>query len=96
MLDIVKALEQRASVLENELSKVRQAIRALNGTKIGLRGSGRKWHHTPAPTPQTIDREPHPDYVLQLDEARVEGECRRHEARPQAKSVSSCTRTGST
>jgi hypothetical protein len=30
-----------------------------------------------------------------LDEARAEGECMRHEARPQAKSVSSCTRTGS-
>ena len=28
--------------------KIHQAIRALNGTKIGLRGSGRKWHHTAA------------------------------------------------
>lgn len=45
MLDIVKALEQRASVLENELGKIRQAIRALG---IAVRQSGRKWHHTAA------------------------------------------------
>jgi hypothetical protein len=39
------SLEQRASVLDSELSKVRQAIRALG---IAVRQSGRKWHHTEA------------------------------------------------
>jgi hypothetical protein len=44
-LDIVETLEQRASVLDSELGKVRQAIRLLG---IAVRQSGRKWHHTEA------------------------------------------------
>jgi hypothetical protein len=47
-LDIVKALHQRASVLQDELDKIQQAIRALSGTKIGVRRDEWKWHHTPA------------------------------------------------
>ena len=44
-MDIVKALEQRASVLDSELSKVRQGIRPLG---IAVRQRSRKWHHTEA------------------------------------------------
>jgi hypothetical protein len=43
--NIVEALERRASVLQNELNKVHQAIRALG---VVVRQSGRKWHHTAA------------------------------------------------
>jgi hypothetical protein len=32
ILDIVRALEQRASILDSELSKVRPGIRALSGS----------------------------------------------------------------
>ena len=44
-MDIIKALQERAAVLENELGKIRQAIRALG---IAVRQSDRKWHHTAA------------------------------------------------
>jgi hypothetical protein len=44
-LDIVETLEQRASVLDSELGKVRQAIRVLG---IAVRQSGRKWRYTEA------------------------------------------------
>jgi len=44
-LDIVKARQQRASALENELAKIHQAIRAL---RIAVSETTRKWHHTPA------------------------------------------------
>jgi hypothetical protein len=47
-LNIVKALHQRASVLQDELDKIQQAIRALKGTRTGVRRDGWKWHHTPA------------------------------------------------
>jgi hypothetical protein len=48
VLDIIKALHQRASVLQTELERVRQAIRALNGTKIGSNTGKRKFRHTAA------------------------------------------------
>jgi len=47
-LDIIKALQERAAVLEKELDKIHQAIRAMNGTKTGVRNSGRKFRHTAA------------------------------------------------
>ena len=49
-MDIVKALHQRASVLQEELGKIHEAIRALGGTtKIGTRNTGkRKFRHTAA------------------------------------------------
>jgi hypothetical protein len=49
-MDIVKALEDRASVLKTELDKIQRAIQALNGTKTGTERVTvqRKWHHTPA------------------------------------------------
>lgn len=48
-MDIVKALHQRAAVLQNELGKIQQAIRALTGTSTGgVRNSGRKFRHTAA------------------------------------------------
>jgi hypothetical protein len=50
-LDIVKALHARASELKGELSKIHQAIRALNGTtRQGVpRSGGRKTYtHTAA------------------------------------------------
>jgi hypothetical protein len=47
-LDIVKALHQRAAVLQNELGKIQQAIRAMSGIKIGVRSAGRKFRHTAA------------------------------------------------
>jgi hypothetical protein len=49
-VDIVKALRQRASVLENELGKIQQAIRAMSGIlspKTGRTGK-RKFRHTEA------------------------------------------------
>lgn len=45
-MDIVKALHQRAAVLQNELGKIQQAIRAMSGIKIGVRSAGRKSRHT--------------------------------------------------
>jgi hypothetical protein len=47
-VDIVKALRQRASVLQEALGKIQEAIRALGGTtKIGTRNTGkRKFRHT--------------------------------------------------
>jgi hypothetical protein len=49
-MDIIKALEDRASVLRIELDKIQRAIGALNGTKTGTGRVTvqRKWHHTPA------------------------------------------------
>jgi hypothetical protein len=47
-LDILKALHQRASVLQDELGKIQQAIRALSRTKIGVHNPGRKFRHTAA------------------------------------------------
>jgi hypothetical protein len=49
-MDIVKALEDRASSLRIELDKIQRAILALNGTKTGTERvpRQRKWHHTPA------------------------------------------------
>jgi len=49
-MDIVKALEERASVLRIELDKIQRAIGALNGIKTGTERvtRQRKWHHTPA------------------------------------------------
>ena len=49
-MDIVKALEDRASVLKIELDKIQRVIGALNGTKTGTERvpRQRKWHHTPA------------------------------------------------
>jgi len=48
ILDIIKALNQRASVLQDELGKIEKAIRALSRTKIGVRRSGHKFRHTAA------------------------------------------------
>jgi hypothetical protein len=49
ILDIIKALHQRASVLQTELGKIQLAIRAMSGTKPAKVGrTGRKWHHTAA------------------------------------------------
>jgi prophage DNA circulation protein len=48
ILDIIKALNQRASVLRDELGKIHQAIRALSGAKTGVRNAGRKFRHTAA------------------------------------------------
>jgi hypothetical protein len=48
-LDILKALHQRRSVLQDELGKIHEAIRALGGTKIGTRNTvKRKFRHTAA------------------------------------------------
>jgi hypothetical protein len=49
-MDIVRALEARASVLRIELDKIRRAIQAMRGSKAGteLVARQRKWHHTPA------------------------------------------------
>lgn len=46
-MDIVKALRQRASVLQEELGKIHEAIRALTGTKIARNTGKRKFHHSP-------------------------------------------------
>jgi hypothetical protein len=46
-LDIVKALHQRASVLQDEFGKIQQAIRALGGTNIRV-PNRRKFRHTAA------------------------------------------------
>jgi len=35
-MEIIKLLKQRASVLQNELGKIQQAIRAMSGIKIGV------------------------------------------------------------
>jgi hypothetical protein len=47
-MDIIKILKQRASVLQDELDRIQQAIRALSETKIGVRRDGWRWHHTAA------------------------------------------------
>ena len=49
-MDIVKALEERASVLRIELGKIRRAIQAMRGSQTGTEpvARQRKWHHTPA------------------------------------------------
>jgi hypothetical protein len=47
-MNIIKLLEQRASVLQDELGKIQQAIRALGGTKIARHTSKRKFRHTAA------------------------------------------------
>jgi hypothetical protein len=49
-MDIVRALEARASVLRIELDKIRRAIQAMRGSKAGTEpvARQRKWHHTPA------------------------------------------------
>ena len=47
-MDIIKLLKQRASVLQDELGKIQQAIRALSRTKIGVHNPGRKFRHTAA------------------------------------------------
>jgi hypothetical protein len=50
ILDIIKALHHRASVLQTELGKIQLAIRAMSGAgpkKIGARKK-RTWHHTAA------------------------------------------------
>jgi hypothetical protein len=47
-LDIIKALQERAAVLQNELGKIQQAIRAMTGTKIAARTGKRKFRHTEA------------------------------------------------
>jgi hypothetical protein len=44
-MDIIKALEERASVLKIELDKIQRAIQAMAGTKTPAR---RKFHHTAA------------------------------------------------
>jgi hypothetical protein len=44
-MDIIKALEDRASVLRIELDKVQRAIQAMVGTKTPTR---RKFRHTAA------------------------------------------------
>ena len=49
-MDILKALHQRASVLENELGKVQEAIRAMTGIlspKTGRTGKP-KYRHSEA------------------------------------------------
>ena len=48
ILDIIKALNQRASALQDKLGTIHQAVRALSGTKIGVRNRGRKFRHTAA------------------------------------------------
>jgi len=48
-LDILKALHQRRSVLQGELGKIHEAIRALGGTTKIARNTGkRKFRHTEA------------------------------------------------
>jgi hypothetical protein len=49
-MDIVKALEDRASALTIELDKIQRAIQAMRGSKTGTEpvARQRKWHHTPA------------------------------------------------
>jgi hypothetical protein len=48
-MDIVKALDDRASVLRIELNKIQRAIRAMAGTKIVTRSpTRRKFRHTAA------------------------------------------------
>jgi len=44
-MDIIKALEDRASSLRSELDKVQRAIQAMAGTKTSTR---RKFRHTAA------------------------------------------------
>jgi hypothetical protein len=46
-VDILKALHQRASVLQDELGKIQRAIRAMTGIKIGRTGK-RKFRHSEA------------------------------------------------
>jgi hypothetical protein len=48
-MDIIKALEDRASSLRSELDKVQRAIQAMAGTKTLTRNSPRrKFRHTEA------------------------------------------------
>jgi hypothetical protein len=47
-MEIIKLLKQRASVLQDELGKIHQAIRAMNGTRTAASNSGRKFRHTAA------------------------------------------------
>jgi hypothetical protein len=49
-VDILKALHQRASVLENELGKIRHAIRAMTGIVIPkiARAGKRTFRHSEA------------------------------------------------
>jgi hypothetical protein len=49
-MDIIKALEDRASALRTELGKIQRAIQAMRGSKTGTApvARQRKWHHTPA------------------------------------------------
>jgi len=46
-MDIIKALEDRASSLRIELDKIQRAIRAMAGTKTVTR-TRRKYHHSAA------------------------------------------------
>lgn len=48
-MDIIKALEERASVLKIELDKIQRAIQAMAGTKTTARSPARgKYRHTEA------------------------------------------------
>jgi hypothetical protein len=48
-MDIIKALEDRASALRIELDKIQRAIQAVTGTKTSAHGpTSRKFRHTEA------------------------------------------------